>query len=103
MTGTSLTEFQTTAEQRINALLQQYGREIGTREVRTGVLPAYSAESQTAVKLVAGDFECWIFDNELSYSSARGGGGFESEDYASGDELLTDALKKIQGAIEPQS
>lgn len=100
MTEVALTDFQVTAEQSINALLEQHGRQIETRDVLTGVIPVYSAESQTVVKLVSGDFECWIFDDEVSYSSARGGGGFEREDYSSSDELLADVLKRVRGAIE---
>lgn len=92
----NLTPFQVEAESRVVELLAELGRPVAEREVLVGILPYYSRDEQMVVKLTAADLQVWLLDNEASFSSARGGGGFEREDYADTDALLGALLQSLR-------
>jgi hypothetical protein len=99
MANTPLTAFQRDAEESIRRLLAKLGRSVDSREVLRGVVPFYSPEPQTVVKLQSGDFEVWLYDDEASFSTSAGGGAVERLDFRSEPELLTTLLQQIQVAL----
>ncbi len=99
MSTTSLTAFQRDAEEAIGRLLAQLGRVVDSREILQGVVPFYSREPQTVVKLRAGDFEVWLYDDEASFSAQTGGGAVERLNFKSEPELLATLLQQIESAL----
>jgi hypothetical protein len=95
----SLTEFQQTAEHSIAAILSRAGRRLDSREILQGVVPFFSKDPQTVLKLRSGDFEVWLYDDEASFSAGAGGGAVERLDFSSDSEALDSLLRKIELAL----
>lgn len=95
-----LSEFQYKAEEALRELLARLGKTIESREVLRGVVPFYTPEPQTVVKLQSGDFELWLYDDEASFSSGTGGGAVERLDFASEPELLTKLMQQIENTLK---
>jgi hypothetical protein len=94
-----LSEFQHRAEEAIRKLLASLGRTVESRQVLRGVVPFYSPEPQTVLKLQSADFELWLYDDEASFSSVTGGGAVERLDFKSEPELLSKLLQQIEDSL----
>ncbi len=94
-----LTGFQRTAEQAITSLLLRLGRKIDSRDVLRGVVPFFSKDPQTVLKLSSADFEVWLYDDEASFSARAGGGAVERLDFKSEPEVLDRLLEQIEAAL----
>lgn len=93
------TQFQGLAERKVEEFLAREGRSIDRREILSGVVPFYSSDQQTALKLSAGELTCWLFDDEASFTIGDRGGGVERADYDVDEELLDAYIQKITQAL----
>lgn len=99
MSDAPLTGFQRDAEAAVRGLLARFGRVVESRDILRGVVPFYSPEPQTVVKLISGDLEVWLYDDEASFSSACGGGAVERLDFRSEPALLSTLIQQIEAAL----
>lgn len=95
MSEPKLTAFQNRTEERVRRLLEQHGRQLDAREVIEADVPFYSDNPEIAVKIVAGDLEIWLYDDEASYSIAGQGQILEKPDYDNQDQLAETLLLQL--------
>jgi len=99
MEDTELTEFQTRMQEQVRQLLAQHGREAESQEVLRADVPFYSKDTEIAVKVLAGDIEVWLYDDEASYSLRGNSRIFERDDFGSPTELAEAFLSALGEAL----
>lgn len=99
MAKVELTEFQTHAQVEVQQLLTRRNRVIESQEVFRADVPFYSKDVEIAIKIVAGDVEIWLYDNEASYSFHGDSKIFERSDFDSLDELTEAFLSALNMAL----
>lgn len=90
-----LTSFQRNAEEAIVAFLGERGVGVRQREVRTGTIPFFSSNQETAVRLIWRDTEVWLFADEALLSHGGSDDRFERAAFDSPDELLSALLTRL--------
>ena len=94
-----LTSFQTETVQAVMAMLTARGRQ-ADREVRQGVVPFYSQQPVTSVRLQSGELEIWIFEEDATFRSGGRGGTYERPDFESEEALRKALVADLEEVIE---